>query len=335
MDIDRRTFGAAALGAGLTAALARTSAEAATTSWASIDAAQRSISARHTCFAARVTSTGGFRVVHQTGPEALMPLASSTKLFVMLALVQAVRSRRWSWATPFTLTAVDKATGSGVLGSRPVGTRVSLQTAATHLIHDSDNTAASMLIRTLGPAAMAAAVRAAGHPVPQRLDPYITLRQDLWLNWSRDAAAASARSQWFGASPARRRQLVAPANLPTAHQPDMVGAVPGWPRGLGYFATAGTLARIHLLLHTAAREPRLAPVRTIMANPTYLITRPTGWHYLQFKGGTAPGIKVGSWFAEGARGTDVLVMMQASTGSIDLRRFNALATTAAGLLSRS
>ncbi len=334
MTISRRALAGAALGAGL-ATLPTDPARAAVTSWTAFDAEQRAISARCSSFVARVGSTGQFRVIHQTNPEVLMPLASSAKLFVMLAVVQAVRSRRWSWSTILRLAAVDKAAGSGSLAPRPVGTPFTLQSAATHMIHESDNTAASMLIRYLGAPALAAAVRAAGHPAPTRLDPFSTFRQDMWLNWSRDTAAATARWQWASASAARKVQLVAPANLTSAHQPDMVGAVPGWPRGLGYFATAGTLARLHLLLHHAGLEAGLSPVRAIMANPDYLITKPSTWHYQQFKGGTAPGIKVGSWFAEGTRGTDVLVMMQASTGSVNLTRFNALATSAAGLLSRT
>lgn len=336
MEFTRRQLGAAALASGTGAGLlAGTSPARAATGWSYVDAEQRALALRWTSFAAKVSPAGQFQVVHQVEPNTLMPLASSTKVFVMVAIVEAVRTGRYSWNTLFTLADQDRALGSGSLGARPTGTRVTLQTAATHIFHESDNTAASMMIRYLGQPAMARAVVATGHPAPSRLYPFPTLRQDLWLNWSKDPWAVYARRVWTQRTAAQKTALLAAATRPGAWAPDMAHAVPVWIHRLGYFTSAAGLARAHVLLHRAQREVGMAPLRAILVNPTYLISKPSAWTYLQFKGGTAPGIKVGSWYAETARGDQVLVMMQAATGSINLTRFNAAATVAAGLLARS
>lgn len=337
MHTTRRQLGAAFVGATLGGAtlLAAQPADAATTGWAYVDSEQRANAPRHACFAANVSKTGQFQVVHSTNPDVLMPLGSSIKLYVMLAVVDAVRSGRYNWASKFTLAAVDKSSGSGIMGGMRVGTTVTLQTAATYVLHLSDNTAASMLIRYLGQSAMWHAVVNSGHSRPAALYPFLTLHQDMWLNWSPDSRAATARARWATATNAQKWQLIAPANWSSARQPTLVNATPGWPKGLGYYATAANLARAQMLLYKAAHEPRLLPLRAIMANPNYLITKPAAWKYMQFKGGTVPGAKVGSWFAESPRGNQVLVMMEATTGSVNLPRFNAAATVAAGILSRS
>lgn len=281
-------FGAGAIGAG---ALAAAPAAEAAATWAYVDAEQRAMALRWTSFAAKVGPTGQLQIVHQVEPDTLMPLASSVKVFVMLAIVEAVRTRRYAWNTVFTLAAQDRAVGSGILGAKPVGTRVSLQTAATYIFHLSDNTAASMMVRYLGQGAMARAVLAAGHTEPARLNPFATMRQDLWLNWSNDPWAVYARKIWLTSSVATKAALLAQATRPGAWAPDMAHAVPVWIKRLGFFASAATLARGHVALHRAQQETGMEPLRAILANPDYLITKPSRWNYLQFKGGTAPGIK--------------------------------------------
>ena len=345
MDLTRRQFGTqlgsaavtSTLGVGVLGAGALViapSADAAAT-WAYVDAEQRSLALRSTSFAAKVSPTGQFQILHQVEPNTMMPLASSIKVFVMLAIVDAVRTGRYRWTTVFTLSAQDRAAGSGILGAKPVGTRVTLQTAATYIFHLSDNSAASMMVRYLGQAAMARAVAAAGHTEPARLSPFATMRQDLWLNWSNDPWAVYARKVWQTSSAATKAALLAKATRPGAWGPDLVHARPVWMNRLGFFASAATLARAQVALHHAQEQPGMAPLRAILANPSYLITKPAAWNYLQFKGGAAAGIKVGSWYAETSRVDQVLVMMEAATRSINLNRFNAAATVAAGIVARS
>nr|WP_281358888.1 serine hydrolase [Flexivirga aerilata] len=307
------------------------------------DAAWRQVDARSTAVAPQVSVLAGtlagdstLRLVHRSGPADPQPLASMVKLFVLVAVAEAVRSDRLRWSQPLTLQATDAAAGSGSLIGRAPGSTVTVQEAARLMMQISDNTATDLLIRTLGQDALAKAVVSTGHSHPDRLSPFITIRQDMWLEWSTAPAAVAARNAWSGASTARRTELLRPATAPGSPVPAATGAgvVPRWQSGLGYFATPEDIARAHVTLHRLAQVRGLEPLRTIRQVPYTGIRLPVSWRNPAFKGGTVVGVQTGSWYAESPAGDQVLVVMAASQGSVAPAAFNALAQTAADTLAR-
>lgn len=77
-------------------------------------------------------------------------LGSSAKLPVAIALLQEVEQGRHSLAEQVTLQDADKVDGSGNVVWNKAGTRYRLDALLKRMLMESDNTAANMLIRTIG-----------------------------------------------------------------------------------------------------------------------------------------------------------------------------------------
>jgi len=76
--------------------------------------------------------------------------ASTIKLPIMLAVFDAVGRGRAQWTEPLTITAADKVSGSGVLGSEfTEGDQLSLRDAMHLMIVLSDNTATNMILERI------------------------------------------------------------------------------------------------------------------------------------------------------------------------------------------
>lgn len=90
------------------------------------------------------------------------PAASTLKVFVLQALLEAVAAGRRRLDERLVLQRDDAVTGSGVLKMLSAGTALSLLDLATLMIAVSDNTATNMLIDLLGLEAIMASVRANG-----------------------------------------------------------------------------------------------------------------------------------------------------------------------------
>lgn len=82
--------------------------------------------------------------------ERLFPSASIVKVPIMAAVFQAAHEGRVSFDRIITMKASDRVSGSGILKTRPAGSRYSVKTLMRLMITRSDNMAANMLIDLLG-----------------------------------------------------------------------------------------------------------------------------------------------------------------------------------------
>ncbi|WP_186526188.1 serine hydrolase [Leekyejoonella antrihumi] len=301
--------------------------------WKQIDAEATSLAPHVAIYAANV-SGHQIQVIHRSGPENPRPLASMVKLYVLYAVADAVQDGRLTWKSSLTLEQGDKAAGSGSLAGRPAGAKVTLQQAATLMMHISDNTATDLLIRVLGQKAIARAIATAGNSHSNRLAPLPTIKQDLWLEWSADPRAVRARKAYPTASPQARMSLLQGADRSGAVDADLSIAAPQWQHGLGYFASASDIAKVLVLLHNRSAKAALRPLREILDTPENGIMSPASWTQVAFKGGTVAGVQTGSWYAETRQGGQLLVVMASSSDGISADAFSRLATDAAGLLAR-
>ncbi|MBF9267224.1 serine hydrolase [Paracidovorax cattleyae] len=78
-------------------------------------------------------------------------LASSAKLPLAIAVLQEVQQGHLRLDEELRVEERDKIDGSGALVWQPVGTQHSIETLLRRMLMDSDNTAANLLIRTIGP----------------------------------------------------------------------------------------------------------------------------------------------------------------------------------------
>ncbi len=94
--------------------------------------------------------------------EAAFPSASTIKLYIMAALLQAVHDGRHDLDDEITMRAGDQVGGSGVLKSLTEGRTWNLRDIAMLMMIVSDNTATNLLIDLLGVEAINGYMRAHG-----------------------------------------------------------------------------------------------------------------------------------------------------------------------------
>ena len=133
--------------------------------WSDIDAELTKSGARYSYQVSKVVPegpAGKCSVVAGSNTDLSLPLASIFKLYVLLAVADAVKAGTVSWNDPLTITKQAKAVGSAGLEELPPGAQVSVRTAAQQMISASDNMATDLLIARLGPGAVERALVAAG-----------------------------------------------------------------------------------------------------------------------------------------------------------------------------
>lgn len=126
-----------------------------------------------------------------------LPVASAFKLGVLAALRAEVESGARDWADVVRLQDRHRSLPSGAMRDWPEGAPVTLQTAATLMIAESDNTATDLLIDTLGRKAVAAALGQ---------DTVLTTREAFALRANPEAAA-----NWPAANPEEAARIAAEA----------------------------------------------------------------------------------------------------------------------------
>ncbi|MGZ0068446.1 serine hydrolase [Microbacterium arborescens] len=255
----------------------------------------------------QVREVGG-EVLYEGGDQAIGPVGSIFKLWVLGAVVDAIGAGRLAWDDELVVDAAVRSLPSGELQDRPDGTKVTVREAADKMIAISDNTATDMLIRAVGRDAVEAAMVSMGHSDPEANLPFATTREFFWLLFG----DAGLRELWTGAAgdPDARRSVL--ERLP-AGVPDLAAAStaqPGWPEGIDWFAAPDDLAAAHAALQDRAQTPAGAPVRDILsANPG--LEFGDEWTYVAFKGGSSVGVLAGSWYLEREGGAPVVITVLA------------------------
>ena len=206
-------------------------------------------------------------------PGRVLAVGSAFKLAVLAALQQRINARRLSWTQQVTLRAQDKSLPSGVLQTRPNGSRYTVAELARYMIAIGDNTAADLLIHLVGRAAIAPLI-------PERDRPILTTRELFVL---KDPANKGLRERYLAAAtPAARLAILAQVDqLPL---PSLRVLVPLFARGpvapqIEYFFNVrqlcGLMARVQQL-------PQMS------INPG--VADPAEWTHVAFKGGSEPGV---------------------------------------------
>ena len=115
-------------------------------------------------------------------------LGSSAKLPVAIALLQEVEQGRHSLAEQVTLQDTDKVDGSGNVVWNKAGTRYRLDALLKRMLMESDNTAANMLIRTIGDATLNRRARdLLGAKGFERITDFTQVRYDVYAELHPDA----------------------------------------------------------------------------------------------------------------------------------------------------
>jgi beta-lactamase class A len=276
--------------------------------WADIDAELTKSGARYSYQVSKVVPDGprgACSTVAGTNTELSLPLASIFKLYVLLAVADAVKAGTIRWTDQLTITEEAKAVGSAGLNELPPGAKVSVRKAAQEMISASDNMATDLLIGRLGPGAVERALVAAGHHDPASMTPFPTMHELFSIGWGEP----DLREQWQQASPQGRAQLLAQTNS-RPFQPDPNrNTSPASNYGAEWYGSAADICRVHSALQSAA-VGEAAPVKQILSAIPGIDLDKSNWPYIGAKGGNLPGDLTFSWYAVDRTGQPWVVSFQ-------------------------
>jgi beta-lactamase class A len=272
--------------------------------WSDIDAVLTTSGARYSYQASKVVD-GKCTSVAGSNVDDPLPLASIFKLYVLLAIADAVTAGTVGWDDQLTITKEAKAVGSAGFEDLPPGSQVSVRDAAQQMISASDNMATDLLMARLGRGAVERALVHAGHHDPASMTPFPNTHELFSVGWG----APDLREQWKTASPQGREQLIAQTN--TRHyEPDPTRThTPASPYGAEWYGTAQDICRVHATLQSVAVGPA-APVKDILSAIPGIDLDKTKWNYIGAKGGNLPGDLTFSWYAVDRTGQPWVVSFQ-------------------------
>jgi beta-lactamase class A len=248
---------------------------------------------------------GKCSVVAGTNTDLSLPLASIFKLYVLLAVADAVKAGTVNWDDPLTVTERAKAVGSPALEDLPPGAKVSVRTVAQQMISASDNMATDLLIARLGPGAVERALVAAGHHDPGSMTPFPTMHELFSVGWGEP----DLRDLWKRSSREGRAQLLRQTNS-RPYQPDPTRThTPASDDGVEWYGSAADICRVHAALQAAA-VGEAAPVKQILSAVPGIELDKAKWSYIGAKGGNLPGDLTFSWYAVDHNGQPWVVSFQ-------------------------
>ncbi|WP_051332409.1 serine hydrolase [Cucumibacter marinus] len=208
-----------------------------------------------------VTRNG--EVIHEHGANTELAVGSAFKLGVLQALTDKIEAGEHDWDEVITLTETDRSLPSGILQAYPAGSPLTIHTAASLMISQSDNTATDLLMRVVGQ-----------EPVEAALGGQVTMRtQDLFKLKAED----DLRKRFAEGSDAEKRAVLAELQdlpLPAARD---VGAP--HEKGVEWYLSAYQLCG----LIEDVRDLDLFAINPGVADAN-------DWAKIAFKGGSETGV---------------------------------------------
>lgn len=249
-------------------------------------------------------------------------IGSAFKLWVLDALAQDVATGKRRWSDVVTLGL--RSLPSGELQDWPEGAAVTLETLATLMISQSDNTATDTLIRVLGREAVAARVRASGHSAPDRMLPFLTTLEAFTLKAGK-GGAAEAYGKTDEAGQAAQLARMAPTLSPRGIDPAaFAGGKPQAIDSVEWFASPRDLVGVLNGLRQRT-DPKVMAILGV--SPAMGPSVRARFARVGFKGGSESGVlnlsyvveaKDGAWYA-------LTVSWNDPAASVDTATLSALA----------
>jgi beta-lactamase class A len=275
-------------------------------SWQDIDTEIAKTGARYSYQVSKVDS-GRCAKVAGTNTDVSLPLASIFKLYVLLAVSDAVKAGTVSWDDQLLVTKEGKLVGAAGLDEVPDGSTVSVRTAAQQMISASDNMATDLLIQRVGHEAVERALVTAGHHDPGGMTPFPTTHEMFSIGWGRP----NLRDQWQkdSSSPTGRARLFKQTNS-RPYDPDPERThTPASDIGAEWYGSADDICRVHAALQKSA-VGAAAPVKQILSAIPGIDLDREKWPYIGAKGGNLPGDLTFSWYAVERGGQPYVVSFQ-------------------------
>ncbi|OZD32685.1 hypothetical protein CH252_38040 [Rhodococcus sp. 06-1477-1B] len=277
-----------------------------------LDAALSKVAPNYSYSASRLNG-GECESVYSVNADAMLPLGSVFKLYVLGALTDEIEAGSVRWDEQLTIRDENKSAPSGELQNRRDGTTVSVREAAEKMISLSDNTATDLLMERLGRGRVEAQLATMGHHDPAAMTPMMDTRQFFVIGFGNP----NLRSEWADADADAREQLLEQADSrPLDIDFENFLDNPASADGVEWFANAQDVCAAVGYLATG---PSAEENRRILAITPGVQLDPARWPYSGFKGGNAPGDLAAAFLTTDASGQDWIVTEQfRADGAIDL-----------------
>jgi len=237
---------------------------------------------------------GAPRMLASLEPDRPLAIGSAFKLFILAELSRQIQAGQRRWSDVVTLDR--RSIPSGTLQTWPRGAPVTLHTLAALMISVSDNSAADMLLHTLGRENVERMMTTLGVEAAARNRPILSTLEMAALK----TGPAPALDAWQQADEAARRRMLAqyadmdPARIDLAR---FTGS-PLHIDSIEWFASAADLVRVMDWFRQSGDET----ARAILAiNPGVGQLR-NELAYIGFKGGSEPGVINLTWLVQGRAG---------------------------------
>ncbi len=231
-------------------------------------------------------------------PARPMAVGSLFKLFLLAELDRSIRAgeRRWSDVAPLT----HRSLPSGFLQDWPLGTPLTLQTLASLMISQSDNSASDTLLHLLGRERVEAMLRTIGVAADPRNRPFLSTMEAFALKGG-DSALAKA---WHSGSEDQRRALLQQIAGIGADRIDVarLNARPNLIDSAEWFVSGEDSVRT---LDWMRRNGSKEALDILAINPGIVRSSAARFDYLGYKGGSETGVvamtylkdRSGTWHA--------------------------------------
>jgi hypothetical protein len=251
-----------------------------------------------TAFLAATLSSSGIESIAALHPDSALALGSTFKLYVLARLLKEINEGKRHWNDVIYLDSNSRAFPSGQMHTWPNNSPVTLATAATLMISISDNTAADLLLHTLGRENVESMVRESGNTHAERDVPFLTVLE----TWKLKSNDMRLGKEYLHRSTDARRQFL---DREVARFPrdsiTLGGGVSAIDR-LEWFASPRDIAALFRYILDNSQSGEGRAVRDILAvNPG--LSEKTRWQYIGYKGGSEPGVLNMSYLLESKSGT--------------------------------
>ena len=239
----------------------------------------------HAGFAVVELSPDGPRAVAEHRADDSFAIGSTFKLYILAELAAQTRAgqRGWGDVAPLTMRSLP----SGILQGWPMGAPMTLHSLAALMVSISDNTAADVLLMTLGRDAVDRRVALSGHVRPSDIVPMLGTREAFTMKMP---AADGFRQQFVAHGDVGQARLLN-ANQPMLQNAPIDAALlanaPLHIDSVEWFATPRDLVR--LMAH-------IRDIGSVEAMDIMAINKGAGpadaarWRYLGYKGGSETGV---------------------------------------------
>lgn len=233
------------------------------------------------------------------GDDNPIAVGSAIKLYVLGALADEITEGDIGWDTELELTDEMKSLPGGILQDRPGESIVRVEEAAQLMIEISDNTAADLLVNTLGAETVEETQAIWGHDDPELNIPMMTTRQLFALK----VAAPTTQDRYLAADDATQREILAEmSDVPLDQIPvEAFLTDPVRPSKLDWFASPSDLCEVLSgLLQAGRTHDELEPIEhALTENPGVPSDQ---WSTIAYKGGNEPGLVTMAWVMENPDG---------------------------------